>query len=237
MKACAIVPALDARESLGGVLDDLAREFRDVPVVVVDDGSQDGTADVARARGVPVLVHERNRGKGAAIRTGLEEAARRGVDVALTVDADGQHPARSARAVLEATGDAGALVVGVRDLVRAGAPRPNVRSNAISNFFLSRFAGRPLADTQCGLRRYPVRATLALGARSRGYAFEAEVLLRALAAGMPLVEVAIDVVYPDEAARRTHFHVVRDPARIVAAVLRTTLELRLGGARRSSSGQ
>jgi glycosyltransferase involved in cell wall biosynthesis len=231
MKACAIVPALDAEESLGEVLDELGRELAGVPVVVVDDGSSDRTAEIGRTHGAAVLAHAKNRGKGAAIMTGLEQAARRGLDVALTVDADGQHPAASARAVLEASDDARALVLGVRDLVRAGAPLKNRRSNAISNFFLSRFAGRRLADTQCGLRRYPVRTTLALSTRARGYAFEAEVVLRAVAAGVPIVEVPIDVVYPPDGARRTHFHVVRDPARIVAAVLRAELEIRLRGAR------
>jgi len=93
---------------------------------------------------------------------------------------------------------------------------------------LSRFTGVALADTQCGLRRYPVGETLALGARSVGYAFEAEVILRAVRARMPITEVKIAVVYPPEAERVTHFDSVRDPARIVAVVVRTLLELRRG---------
>jgi hypothetical protein len=99
----------------------------------------------------------------------------------------------------------------------------------VSNYFLSRFSGRALLDTQCGLRRYPVRETLALRARAPGYAFEAEVLLRALAAGLPLVEVPVDVVYPPEGERRSHFRNVRDPVRIVATVVRTLVELRTSG--------
>jgi len=176
-----------------------------------------------------VIAHATNRGKGAALATGLAYARGAGFDVVLAVDADGQHPAASARVVLEASDDPRALVLGVRDLVRDGAPRSNRFGNAVSNFFLSAFAGRRLRDTQCGLRRYPVAETLALASHARGYAFEAEVVLRALAAGLPLLEVPVEVVYPRAEDLRSHFHNVRDPARIVATVVRTVLDLRLRG--------
>jgi glycosyltransferase involved in cell wall biosynthesis len=229
--ACVIVPAYQAARTLGGVLDGLRGALPELApraLVVVDDGSTDATSDVARAHGADVVRHAQNRGKGAALVTGLGEARARGFDVALTVDADGQHPAESARTVLYASNDPRALVLGVRDLRHAGAPRKNRFSNAISNFFLSRFAGRPLADTQCGLRRYPVREALALGAHAQGYAFEAEVVLLAARRGVPIVERTVPVVYPPEQERVTHFDSVRDPMRIIAVVLRTLRELRRG---------
>jgi glycosyltransferase involved in cell wall biosynthesis len=224
-EALVIVPAFDAAATVGRVVDDV-RDAIEVPIVVVDDGSRDATGYVAGAHGAHVVRHDRNLGKGMAIATGLREAARRGARVAVTVDADGQHPGRSARKVLEATDDPRALVLGVRDLVRDGAPESNRFGNRVSNLFLSHFAGQPLRDTQCGLRRYPVAETLALRTRARGFAFEAEVLLRAVAAGLPLVEVAVDVVYPPKNEHSSHFRHVRDPARIVVTVVRTVLELR-----------
>jgi glycosyltransferase involved in cell wall biosynthesis len=226
--ACVIVPALDAAETVGAVLDDL-RSTLGLAVIVVDDGSADSTGDVARAHGAVVLRQERNLGKGAAIQAGLREAERRGCRVALTVDADGQHPGRSARAVLDASDDPRALVLGVRDLLRDGAPPSNRFGNGVSNYFLSFFAQRPLRDTQCGLRRYPVVETLELSARARGFAYEGEVVLRALAAGLPVVEVPITVVYDAAGRRGSHFRRVLDPTRIVAMVVRTVFELRLGG--------
>jgi len=194
--------------------------------VVVDDGSTDGTGAIAAREGGHVVSHAKNRGKGAALRTGLSEARTLGYSVAVAVDADGQHPADAAREVLFATSDPHALVLGVRDLARAGAPRANQMSNKISDFFLSRFAGRPLRDTQCGLRRYPVAETLALASCADGYAFEAEVLLRACAAGLAIVERDVRVIYPPEAERVTHFDSVRDPVRIIATVLCTMHDLR-----------
>jgi glycosyltransferase involved in cell wall biosynthesis len=223
--ACAIVPALDAATSIGLVVDDL-RESLGTPVIVVDDGSTDATGYVAAAHGALVLHHEANLGKGAALLSGLREAQRRGFRTAVTVDADGQHPGASARAVLDGCDDPRAIVLGVRDLVRDGAPKSNQFGNRVSNFFLSAFAGTRLGDTQCGLRRYPVAETLALPTRARGYAFEAEILLRALAAGLPVVEIPVAVLYPSDGQRRSHFRLVRDPARIVATVVRTAVELR-----------
>ena len=228
LAACVLVPAFQAAATVGAVVDGLARQLG-VPVLVVDDGSTDDTAGVARARGAEVTRHARNLGKGAALATGLRRAAERGFTVAVTVDADGQHPAHSALRVLGGSDDPGALVLGVRDLGRDGAPRSNRFGNDVSNFFLSFFAARALADTQCGLRRYPVRETLALGAHARGYAFEAEIVLRALAARMPVVEVPIDVIYPPAEESRSHFRNARDPARIVLVVVKTVLELRLRG--------
>jgi glycosyltransferase involved in cell wall biosynthesis len=228
LAACALVPAFEAAATLGRVLDDL-RAALGLPVLVVDDGSTDATSAVARECGAEVVRHARNRGKGAALRAGLRHAARQGFAQVVSVDADGQHPASSARLVLEGSPDPRALVLGVRELARDGAPRSNQFGNDVSNFFLSHFAGRRLRDTQCGLRRYPVVETLDLGANARGYAFEAEVVLRAVAAGLPVVEVPVPVLYGPENLGRSHFHSVRDPARIVGTVVRTVLELRLRG--------
>lgn len=228
MRSCIIIPSYQARATLAGVIDGLLTEIPSVgreDVLVVDDGSIDGTADVARAKGVRVAIHSRNRGKGAALRTGLAEAAQLGYQAALTVDADGQHPPHAARMVLESTDDPNDFVLGVRDLAAAGAPRANQFSNRFSNVVLSGFARKRMRDTQCGLRRYPIAAALSLGCRAEGYAFEAEILLRAVAANVPIHEVVVDVIYPPEEERVTHFDSVRDPARIVAAVLRTMADV------------
>jgi glycosyltransferase involved in cell wall biosynthesis len=222
MRACAIIPAYDAERAVADVVRDVLRVWpeRDA-VFVVDDGSRDGTAQAARDAGARVIVHARNLGKGAALRTGMEAAAAAGFDVAVTIDADGQHPAREAIRLLDADADARALVLGIRDLPRDGAPRASQMSNRISNFFLSLFSGRALGDTQCGLRRYPLPLSIDLGGRDDGYAFEAEIILRAIAAGARLVEVPVRVFYPPPSERITHFDSVRDPARIVVRVVKT----------------
>ncbi|MCA9599737.1 MAG: glycosyltransferase family 2 protein [Myxococcales bacterium] len=227
MTVVAIVPAFQAGPTVGAVVRDLLLAGAET-VIVVDDGSTDDTAVEARAAGAEVVSHPVNRGKGAALLTGLEAARRAGKTVVVTVDADGQHPASEALRLARDPAPDHALVLGVRDLVQAGAPRANQISNGISNAFLSLFTRRRLADTQCGLRRYPVTRTLGLDLRSTGYELEAEVVMRAAQAHWPIVQVPVRVVYPPAGERTTHFHSVKDPTRIVLRVLGTQLLRRHG---------
>lgn len=225
MQLIAVVPAFQAEKSVGSVVRGLLSalpEHEGPRVVVVDDGSTDRTAAEAERAGAILLRHPKNLGKGAALRSGMAFAREAGATAVVTVDADGQHPSDEAARIALHPAPREALVLGVRDLRRDGAPWPNRFSNGFSNVFLSWFGGVPLADSQCGLRRYPVPETLALGARSDGYAFEAEILLRAARLGWRIDELPVRVIYPPAAERVSHFHAVRDPARIVARVLETT---------------
>lgn len=225
MKVRVVIPAYNAGARLRGVLEQtLSLGWKDV--LVLDDGSTDDTIAHAKELDVRVHSHGTNRGKGLALRTALDLCAREGVDAMLTLDADGQHDAKDLSRLLEATQDPDALVLGVRDLASAGAPRANRFSNGISNFFLSRFAGRPLKDTQCGLRRYPVRAVQALAPKGTGYELEAEIVLRAARAGLSIVEVPITVLYPPEEQRLTFFRTRRDVPRIIRRVLQVMAETR-----------
>lgn len=213
----AVIPAYEAAKTAPEVVRGLRR--LGFEAWVCDDGSRDDTARAAADAGARVVRHPRNRGKSAALRTLLHVARAEGVDAVVTLDADGQHPPEEARRLDDSEPDRRALVLGVRDLDRDGAPTANQRGNAISNGFLSLFSGLWLRDTNCGLRRYPVELALSLGVDGERFTFEAEIVLRAARAGARIVEVPVRVLYPSD--RTTHFHVVRDPARIVARVVET----------------
>lgn len=237
MHPCALIPAFRAARTVT----DVVRETRALwpvqdAVFVIDDGSTDETGELARAAGAIVLSHSRNRGKGAALRTGMRHALERGFDVAVTLDADAQHPPKEAARLALLDVDPRALVLGIRDLERARAPRPNQISNRISNFYLSLFTQKWLADTQCGLRRYPLATTLALGGRDDGYAFEAEIIMRAIAAKVPIHEESIEVIYPPANERISHFDAVKDPARIIRRVVQTMVEVRIFPVKIAASG-
>jgi glycosyltransferase involved in cell wall biosynthesis len=220
-----VVPAYDARASIGAVVSELLAaasrggNWTRPTVIVVDDGSSDQTAELARAAGAEVLQHGRNLGKGRALITGFERAFAVGARAAVSVDADGQHPADEALRVALHSSSPGALVLAVRDLRRDGAPPQNRFSNGFSNVWMSLFTRRKLRDTQCGLRRYPLPETLELGLHGSRFELESEVILRAVRAGIPLVELPARVLYPE--SRSSHFKSVRDPARIVARLLHT----------------
>jgi glycosyltransferase involved in cell wall biosynthesis len=221
-----LIPAYQAGPSLKSVIDGLRARDPDATLLVVDDGSTDDTANVARAAAVNLVSHERNRGKGVALRTGFQWLVEHGFESAVSVDADGQHPAEDAAALARHAAPASSLVLGVRDLARDGAPGPSQFSNAFSNWWVSLFSGLTLSDTQCGLRRYPLRATLALESDARGYGFECEILVRAARRNIPIVEVPVRVIYPPRAERVSHFHVVSDPARIALRLVHTALTVR-----------
>ena len=220
-----MIPAYQAEKSVGavvrGLFDALADESSAALVLVVDDGSSDGTSDAARKAGARVTRHAQNQGKGCALRSGFRALIEAGADAAVCVDADGQHPPEEAVRLARDPAARSALLLGVRDLVRDGAPAANQFSNRFSNRFLSFALGRQLSDTQCGLRRYPLPETLALGGRASGYGYEAELILRAARLGWEIVERPVRVIYPPESERVTHFHSWRDPARIVYRVLFT----------------
>jgi glycosyltransferase involved in cell wall biosynthesis len=218
----ALVPAYNAAETIAAVVAGAHALLG--TVVVVDDGSADATARIASRAGAEVLRHEVNRGKGAALVTGLRHLAARGINRALTLDADGQHLAEEIPLVLAASDAApGAIVVGVRRKEGHAIARANRLGNWVADRLLRALAGRALPDTQSGFRIYPVAATLALGAVGTRYEFETEILLRAARRGTQVVGVPIRVHYPPVAERVSHFRPWRDTLRIVGIVLRTLM--------------
>jgi glycosyltransferase involved in cell wall biosynthesis len=200
------------------------------PVVVVDDGSTDGSyAAVADLAGALVVRHPENRGKGAAILTGLAAVAGPpfGARFAVTVDADGQHFPDDARALLAAVFPADAdaarvlLVLGARTGMQGRAvPWSSRIGRRFSGFWVWASGGPILSDSQSGFRVYPVAETLALPTRARRFEFEVEVLVQARRAGLPVLEVSVPVSYAPPGGRVSHFRPWRDFGRNAATFTR-----------------
>jgi glycosyltransferase involved in cell wall biosynthesis len=204
LKPCVVIPAYQNAATLAEAVRG-AREH--LPVIVVDDGSTDGTAQIlAGLDGITIERHARNRGKGAALRTGFDAARRAGFTHVVSVDADGQHPAAMIPRLLKATGKA--IVIGARDLRAAGAGLGSRIGRANSNFWTWVETGRRLPDTQSGLRSYPLAALEPLRLVTRRYDFEIEVLVKAAWAGTATRSVPVDVTYAE--GRISHYRPVRD---------------------------
>jgi glycosyltransferase involved in cell wall biosynthesis len=214
----ALIPALDCEATIGAVV---AGVRRFVPrVLVVDDGSSDRTADAAKAAGAEVLRHPANRGKGAALRAGFAALAQAGFSHALTLDGDGQHLAEDVPRLAAASAAApGAIVLGVRQHAPGSHSEIRAFGNRFANRWVAIACGRTLDDTQSGFRVYPIAPTLALACRSERFAFETEVLIRAVRAGIPVVSVPVRVYNPPPAERTSHFRGVADTTRIVLTVI------------------
>ena len=181
------------------------------PVIVVDDGSTERLPEMPECT---MIRLERNRGKGAALRAGLQRAAELGFTHAITMDADGQHFAEDLPKFFSvAQSEPDALIVGVRDFYAAGCPTHRRRSNAVSTFWFHVETGVRLGDTQCGFRCYPVALTQRLKTRSGRYAFELEFMVRASWVGTPIVAVPVTCTYAG-GVRNSHFRPVKDLAHI-----------------------
>lgn len=152
--------------------------------MVVDDGSSDATTEAARRVGAAVLTHPMNRGKGAALRSGLREAARRGFLWALLLDGDGQHDARDIPALLEvASAEDADLVIGNRMEDPTALSFVRRRVNRWMSRRISRRVGFHCPDSQCGFRLVRLEAYAALALRCDGFETESEVLVAFAAAG------------------------------------------------------
>jgi hypothetical protein len=215
MDVVVAIPAFNEAPTVGGVVDAARRH---APVLVIDDGSTDGTAEIARAAGATVVRHEGRRGKGAALATALTTARHEGATWLVTLDADGQHDPRDIPALLAASrATPHAIIIGTRlgdDHV--ALPRGRAVAIQVTGFWLNWIAGTPIADTQSGFRVYPI--ALFDEARLRGgrFVFETEVLVEALRRGWQVREVPIRVV--PYATRASRFHPLTDGLAITVYV-------------------
>ena len=224
MKTAALIPAYECGRTVGRVV---RRTKSIIPdVLVVDDGSSDHTAKFAESGGAEVVRHDVNRGKGAALVTGMRRLAKQGFTHALTLDGDGQHLASEIPPLLEeAEAHPKAIVVGARRS-NAGAAAIKRFGNDFANLWVWVATGIDIPDTQSGFRVYPIAKTLGLGASGSRFDYETEILLRAARAGIEIRSVPIRAYYPPPEKRQSHFDPIADTARIVRTVLGHILRLR-----------
>ena len=152
-----IVPALNEEESLPSILDELARKAQDRAVLVVDDGSRDGTPRVARERGIAVVSHAVNLGVGAALQTGFRWALREGYEIGVQLDADGQHdPAYLGALLAPVIAGECDVSIGSRYVSRTAYRAPLMRRLGMLLFssVVQVTVGQRITDTTSGFRAY-----------------------------------------------------------------------------------
>ncbi len=220
-RAAIAIPAFEAAETVGAVIRRaLAHQ---VPVVVVDDGSDDGTGQAAAACGVPVLTNPVNLGKGRALKVAFDHLFGTGIDAVITVDADGQHPPEEIPKLLAAWRDGADLVLGTRDHLFAKMSRVRRASNGTSSWLISQVAGGSFPDCQTGFRLYTRGLIEAIGFPEPRFEAESAVIVRAVRRGFRVVGVPVHLDYADGRAT-SHYRPIVDSLRIAGAVTRARLE-------------
>ncbi len=220
LNIAALVPAYQAAAHLGEVLLRLAALPSRPHVLVVDDGSRDATALVARQFGADVHSFAANRGKGHALLAGFERL--RDFEAVVTLDADGQHPPECLPAFVAAAEAGADLVLGRREITPEMPPARRF-ANRFSSAWCTAIAGQPISDSQCGYRLYRREVLLRTPVRASRYEVETEMAVRASRLGFRVAHVDIPTVYGDEVS---HLSPTRDVPRIVGMMLRLTFEPR-----------
>ncbi|MBL8299911.1 MAG: glycosyltransferase family 2 protein [Rhodanobacteraceae bacterium] len=219
LRAAVLIPCLNEERAIRAIVEGALQYTPHV--IVVDDGSSDGT--VAALNGLPIQLirHERPGGKGNALRAGFRHALELDIDGVLTMDGDGQHFYGDIPRILRvAAGLPRHIVVGARLIGRERQPRIRRIANDIADWGIAWAVGQRLVDSQSGQRWYPREVVrLALDVAPQGFVFEADILIEAARRlATPVAAVPIDVRYAGE-FRRSHFKPLRDFCRITAHVI------------------
>ncbi len=227
------IPAYQAAPSVGDVVE---RTLRLVPdVLVVDDGSDDDTAGVARRAGAEVISLPVNRGKGDALETAFGVLFGRGFQAVITLDADGQHLPEEIPVLLDAAAAGADLVLGTRERLFVQMSSLRRHSNRLSSGAISWLAGQSLADVQTGFRWYSKRLIETVGFPEPRFEAESAVVVRAVRRGFKLLTVPVELGFADGRVT-SHFRPLIDGLRIARAVARARFERRLRPPRADALG-
>lgn len=220
---CVLIPTYNNDKTLERVLDGVLAYTSHV--IVVNDGSTDSTSSILSKYkdSLTILNQPINKGKGVALRLGLEYARTQGYSYAITLDSDGQHYPSDIPVFVEAlkehVGEEPLLLIGSRNMNQEGVPRKSSFGNKFSNFWFWFETGISLTDTQSGYRMYPLNE-LAKRYFTTKFEFEIEIIVRAAWRGVKVKNIPVSVLY-DSSERVSHFRPFKDFTRI--SILNTVL--------------
>lgn len=215
MKVCALIPAFNEARTIGEVVRGTAPHV--ARVLVVDDGSTDGTGEAAQAAGAEVVRLEPNGGKGTAVRAGLSRVLATDATHVLFMDGDLQHrPVEVPALLAEAAASGAAMVIGERVFVRERMPASRYWANVIGSWALATLMGVDLRDTQSGFRVVRTDVLRTIDIEATGYEFETELVVKLARRRAHLARVPIAAVY---GAEKSKIRPVRDTSRNIILAL------------------
>jgi len=221
-KILLLIPVFNHGATLRQVVMDALEYHSDI--MVVDDGSTDGSMETLVGLGVHCLSHVKNIGKGAAIRTGAKEALALGFTHIITMDADLQHRAFDIPLFkIKIECHPNAIIIGKRNFKTDNVPFSSVFGRSFSNFWLRLQTGCKVADVQSGFRAYPLFLFNFLTLGENRYSFEVEILVKSAWAGIAIKNVDISVLYQPKGERVSHFKFLLDNLYLTHLNTRLTL--------------
>jgi glycosyltransferase involved in cell wall biosynthesis len=211
------IPAFNEAATIARVIESAKPYIGEI--LVVDDGSSDGTAAIAKASGITVIRHETNRGKGDALKTAFIYATENRFDWLFTIDGDGQHDPHDLESFFRLLGDYD-LILGNRMQNTEYFPRLRLLANRVSTRVVSTLcgpAGRGITDSQTGFRAYRVSALRAIVLTTHRYELESEILIKASRRDFRIGQCSIRTIYAGE---QSHYRNLKDSLRFLVMAIR-----------------
>jgi len=217
MRTCVIIPTYNESKAIAGLLGQV--KAMDLDMIVVDDGSRDDTAQIARGCGARVLSNQRNSGKGASLIKGYSYAFSNGFDAAITMDGDGQHSAEDIPVFIQkaSSGDCG-IVAGNRMGMTRGMPFVRILTNRFMSWVISLISGQSIRDTQCGFRLLKKAVFQRINLRTSNFETESEILIKASRAGFRIASVPVKTIYAGQKSQINPFTDTLRFLRFIASV-------------------
>jgi len=218
MKILLLIPAFNEEPTIAGLVRDAKNYLSDI--LVVDDGSRDGTRPAAIAAGAMVRGFNQNQGKGEALKLGFEYALDHGYGYVITMDGDGQHDPRDIANFL-AILNRYDLLLGNRMEHRSRMPLVRRIANLAASFIVSVLSGCHIYDSQTGFRSYSADLLGHVNLSSSRYELETEVVIKAARRGLRIGHCGIKTIYADEVSR---FRSVTDSIRFLRVAAKSFLQ-------------
>jgi len=219
MRLCVIIPAHNESQTLGGLLKQLKEKKLDV--VVIDDGSNDGTGDIAAHQEAHVIAHDKKKGKGISLRDGFDYAIKCRYDGIITLDGDGQHDVGDINQFIEKGKEhPSSVITGTRMDNHQGMPWLRVWVNRGMSSVISKICQQQIPDSQCGYRYIGREILEKVQLTSNDYQIESEVLIQASRFDYPVYSVPIKTIYRNETSKINPF---LDTIRFVIFITKTLL--------------
>lgn len=212
---CVVIPAYNASRTIENIVIGALKHVS--KVIVADDGSTDNTAVAASRAGAEIVIIDKNRGKGNALRVLFQKTLDEGYDAVISMDADDQHDPEEIPKFLAAhimyPED---IISGSRMSEKEKIPRARYNSMCIARYYISLAANQFLEDTQCGFRLYPLSIIKKIRLKTERFVSETELLMKAGDMGTDIRFVSIKTIYNENG---THFKPVNDLVAITAYVI------------------
>jgi glycosyltransferase involved in cell wall biosynthesis len=215
MKKVAIIPVYNGEEQIKSLIRRTRKYVDDL--VVVDDGSTDKTAKIAEKEKAIVIRHEKNRGKGASLQTGIDYILGRDYELVIMMDADGQHrPEEIPKFIRHYKKTQAPVIVGNRMKNPQNMPLIRKLTNRVMSAMLSKICGQSIPDSQCGYKLISKGVFEEIKLLYSNYEIESEILIRASRKGFKIDSVPIATVYQQE---KSYINPILDTARFIKLLI------------------